>query len=303
MKKLFAAAVFVLICSGIYAQDMIYINPRETAKPRPPQPDWIPKKPLRRADESIRDNHPTAKIIIGKVTEVTPAYIFYTKNSDNTGTLYSTSTNVIDSIRFGNGSLHRFTRESRMPARKVRERKEYADLGQNIISGSVGIFTHRIRFLSSEQDDDFTPFVNTTLSYERLFLKDRLGVEIAPFVSLNKKGYGATLHPKFYPKNYGRFRIGLGPFYKLYMRDKTTKYYNQADWYRIDVTEEVAMSVMGFGVQLQSHIERNLLINFNVNLGGVLGYSNQNKAYPGMSNSGEKGMGYAELRLGLGYRF
>lgn len=302
MNKIILVLLLTTFCANIYAQDVIYINPREVGRPAPPQPKWMPARPLK--DGAIRVDHPEAKMIMGKVTEITPAFIFYKKDSD--GALYTTPVANIDSVIFENGMVQKFTRESRMPDYKIRDRREYGNLGTSIISGYFGVFTHRVRFLdwSGQNDPDYTPFVKTGLAYEKLFLKDRLGLEIAPFIAINKKGYGGVLQAKFYPKNYGRFRMGMGPFYTLYVRDKMTTYFNNADWYTMTINRQVAMSVIGFGLQLQSHVDRNWLVAFNASIGGVvLGHTDQNKNYPGFTASSARGTGQGELRLGIGYKF
>lgn len=302
LQRTLLTAILLVTSTAIHSQDVIYVNPKEVGRHMPPQPRWMAKRPLRQG--AIRDDHPTAMIIMGKVTEITPALLFYRKHSDTTGALYSTPIAKIDSILFANGTLQKFTKEFRMPEHKRRDRASFANLGSNIISGYLGVFTHRVRFLgTSEENSDYTPFIKAGFSYEKVFLKDRLGIEVAPFVALNKKGYGTVLHAKFYPKNYGRFRLGVGPFYTLYVRDMANKYYNNTDWYNMTVERQVAMSVMGFGVQFQSHIDRNWLITFNTSFGGVIGYTDQYKTYPGYTKSSGSGMGQGELKLALGYRF
>ncbi|OJU23183.1 MAG: hypothetical protein BGN92_01225 [Sphingobacteriales bacterium 41-5] len=303
LKKIILFTFSFAILSAAFSQDVIYVNPKEVGRPAPPQPRWMPAKPLKPG--AIREDHAAARIIMGSVTEITPAFLFYKKDSDADGTLYTTPVVNIDSVVFANGTVQKFTRESRMPEYKLRDRREYSKLGTNILSGSFGVFTHRVRFLnwSNQNDPDFTPFIKTGFSYEKVLLNDRLGIEIAPFIAINKKGYGGVLQAKFYPKNYGRFRVGMGPFYTLYVRDKATRYFNNVDWYTMTVDRQVAMSVLGFGVQLQSHLDRNWLVAFNANIGGVVGYTDQNKNYPGFNVSSETGTGQGELRLGIGYRF
>jgi hypothetical protein len=306
LKIIILAAVLFGTFSVSDAQDFIYVKPSEIGKPLPPLPKRFQSRiqPLQ-SGMTVRVNHPTARIIIGEVTEITPAFLMYKKDGDTTDILYVTPTINIDSVVFADGSVQIFKKERReriIPERKLIERAKYANLGSNIITGSLGAFLHRIRFFTSEDDPDFTPFVKGGFSYERIFLDNKIGVEIAPFASFNKKGYGGMLHAKFYPaKPSGHFRIGAGPFYGLYIRDKTAKYYGSG--YKMEISREVAMSVMGLGAQFQWYSDRNWFTSININFGGVTGYSNKNKQYLGVSKNGETGTGYGEFRFGVGYRF
>lgn len=303
MKKAIILSLYLAIINVVTAQDLIYVNQYETSRHRPPQPAWPPKKSAREG-ESIRINHPEALIISAKVREITPSLVIYARESDPEQKTYSTPVVNIDSVVFASGRVQAFVRGKPVSEHIQRKRTAYSNLGTNIIAGSAGVFTHRVAaFMNpSDPDNEITPFVTAGFSYEKTFLKNRLGVEVAPFIAFNKKGYGGSVHTKLYNKSSGRFRVGMGPFYKLYIRDRTNSYHH-TDGYRRIITRQVAMSVMGFGVQLRAHIDRNWLIMYNVNGGGVIGYSGKNKKYDGYSTWDGTGTGYGEMRLGLGYRF
>jgi hypothetical protein len=301
--------IFTILLLGAfsfgYAQDFIYINPRAIGRPLPPR-----KRPLP-PGTTIRINHPAARTIVGKVFEIIPAFLIYKNEKDTADISYMTPLVNIDSVVFADGTVKTFRKGRSIPEYRIRELNEkrernekYGNLGSNIVTGSFGVFTNEADgYISDYYGEDRTPFVRGGFSYEKIFLKNWVGVEIAPFFSLNKKGYGGMIHAKFYPNRNRRFRVGVGPFYALYIRDKTTKYYNYEGGYYMAIPREVAMSAVGVGFQFQDHIDKNWMIKLDANFGGIVGYSNSNKKYPGFSKYDQTGTGWAELRLGLGYRF
>lgn len=306
MKRLFYILLSLSFCCGLHAQDVIYVNPRIAGRPAPPGANRMTPRPGKEG-RPLRITYPATATISGKVTEISPAYIFYHMDSDPQGNIYSTPISSIDSVVFASGRVQTFLKAERnrhvVPEYKLREREKYANLGTNIFTGGFGMFTHRIRFLANDNDPDFTPFVKTYLSYEKIFANDRLGFEVSPFIALNKKGYGSMFHAKFYPKNYGKFRVGLGPVYTAYLRDKEASYFDGSA--SISKTYQSVYSVLAFGVSMQMHVERNLFVNYGMSIGGVLGYSKDDANVPTnwQRNRDYDGMGQLEMRLGIGYRF
>lgn len=306
MRKFACLLISIAFCTGMSAQDVIYVNPRVAGRPAPPGANRMTPQPGKEG-RPLRMTYPATAIINGKITEVSPAYIFYRMDSDPQQNIYATPISSIDSIVFASGRVQTFLKAEKravsVPEYKVRERAEFANLGTNIVTGGFGMFTHRIRFLSSSNDPDFTPFVKAYASYEKVFANDRLGFEVSPFIALNKKGYGSMFHAKFYPKNYGRFRVGLGPVYTAYVRDKDASYFDGTG--AIFRTYQTVYSVLAFSTSLQMHVERNLFINYGLSIGGVLGYSKDDRNVPPewQRNNYYNGTGQVEMRLGLGYRF
>lgn len=292
MKKIIVILLLISIYADAGAQDKIYITPRQIGKPTPPH--------IHRGGTPV--NRPMESVIHAKVTEITEALIKYKRDDNPDGPLYSIRATIVDSIVFSSGVVQKFSRHRVVPEYKIRERQEFQALPPNIIGGGVGMFVHRIRIFDSGNDPDFTPYAKLYLNYERMFVNDYLGVEISPFIALNKKSYGASLHAKFYPKNKGRFRIGFGPIYTLYVRNMTDKYWHP-EGYAVERTYETTLSNLGFGALLQSHLTRNIFVGYNISASGMIGNSNKIANPYGTNWNSYENQGQLEMRLGLGYRF
>lgn len=302
MKKYFLTIVLAACCFTIFAQDVIYVNPREVSRPRPSHPRM--RKPPQQS--ILRDYNPTARIIMGKVTEITPTLVIYKKDSDAEGRLYSTPLLHLDSIVLANGTVHRYTGEYRIPEHKKKEKAAYAGLNTNIIYAGAGVHTYRLPELFFSSDNDTEPYAKAFISYEKIFASHRLGVEAAPFAGINRKAYGALLHAKFYVKNSGRFRLGVGPFFNHARQEVKDRLWVNENMFGSVITRKYdrSISTLGMGVSMHGHASRNLLVRFNFAFGGIVAASKEHRQVPASwQKRNSEPNGYLDFRLGLGYRF
>lgn len=311
MKKLLLILLVSIICKSVVAQDIIYVKPSMIGRPvTPVAPGRLSK--YKKDSVGIRTGGKArlmSKVINADIDDILDNIVIYKPSWNPDGPYYVAPIDYIDSIRFSSGVVQKYLIEKMkkrpLPAHQVKERQEYANLATNLVSGGGGMFLHRIRFLDGGNDPDFTPFVKAYVSYEKIFLKDRIGIEVSPFVAFNKKAYGGMVHAKYYPKNYGQFRVGLGPVYTAYIRNKKTNYRDNTNSIYITREHQTLMSVLGFGASLQMNLNRRMFVNYNASIGGVTGYTKEKERTPADWErlDSQSGMGQLEMRLGLGYRF
>lgn len=284
MRKILLALLFITALLPVQAQDRIY---------------------TKRAQ----------RVIEAQVTEVTIEFIKYRKLSNPEGPVYTYPRKYVDSIVYANGTADYFStgrRHRPISREKAARLKEYDKLGSNTVIASGGIFDLANQNL--EMDDPANmrnrPSAIFQLSYERTLLNNRLGLDVAPFVGLNDGAYGLGFAMRFYPKNKGRVRVGMGPQYILSVKKAVTQYRvtnntsNGAPFYyapSVYVKEKARFSSLAFTGKITVNVNKVLCLAANVGVGGVIGGLASHK-HP---ESWRKDMDnvYYNAGLGVGIRF
>lgn len=283
MKKNLLLSISILCCHFVFGQDSIYIK-QSRARP------WL-----------------TNKVVTGQVTEIKGNVIKYIKAESADGRISTLYAGMVDHIVYENGMVERFTAvRERMPKpipeHKLQEINEFKDLPSNLLSTGIWVLVSRLPIPGGS--GDYTPLVATYLNYEKIFLQERLGIGLIPFIGLNRKNYGAAIQAKFYGKNTGRTRVGVGPMYILNVQEWEQQYYTADNFSSIKRKEDALISTLAFNFSLLSHIDRKVFVNFDCALGGTIGIKLYDKNLPpNWQKSGTDTKGLLALKLGVGYRF
>lgn len=290
LSILFAASLF----ATTNAQDIIYTR-RITNKP---SISWTEIK--------------------AKVLEIDLKTITYKKVENPDGPVYRLHTVDVDSIVFENGSVERFKKTirrhpfsqedpvaaySRHTERKRKEQATYRNLPPNMLSAGIGVSgTPDASFLASTSvRNDKATFI-TYITFERVMVHQRLGINISPFIGWNQKSYGASITAKAYTSNVGRVRFGLGPMYTFSSRDWIENYYDNKSYTFISKKTRSIVSALAFNTNLQVHVDRRTFISTELFVGGVTGFSNSKKNIPDNWNRYGNEHVFVGAKLGAGIR-
>ncbi|SDD96225.1 hypothetical protein [Niabella drilacis] len=252
MRNILLALLFVMALLPAAAQDRIYSK-------RPP------------------------KVVAAQVTEIDIEFIKYRKSDNPDGPVYRYPKKYVDSIVYANGSADYFSsgRQHRPITRqKALQQREYEKMGSGTFIATAGVFDLVQPDLEYNAPENMRnrPSAALQLSYERTLLNNRLGLDVAPFVGLNDGAWGLGFAMRFYPKNKGRVRLGLGPQYIFSSKKAVTRYRvtdnnNPSFTYASDayVRELVRFSSLGFTGKLTVNVNRVLCLAGNFGVGGIVG--------------------------------
>ncbi|MBK7098972.1 MAG: hypothetical protein IPH58_12210 [Sphingobacteriales bacterium] len=199
------------------------------------------------------------KRIEGKVIEVDNRNIRYKKQNNPEGPVYLLEIKYIDSIAYSGGHTDFFLNEKPVSLKKISEIKKYNNLGENLFSTGVFLFDNTPANVYTNSSLENAPIFAHYVAYEKLFLKDRFGVEFRPFIGYNKKAYGTVLAAKFYPKHIRKTRLGLGIHYQLSVMDLVENYYDSQSGFSILRKYESTVSSVGFVSNLIVHFNKSYL--------------------------------------------
>ncbi|MCF3111572.1 hypothetical protein LL912_22490 [Niabella sp. CC-SYL272] len=255
------------------------------------------------------------RVIEAQVTEVTIEFINYRKLSNPDGPVYTYPRKYVDSIVYANGTADYFSMGKRhrpISREKAMRLKEYNKMGPNTTTASGGILDLARPYTGINEPAHLRnrPSAIFQLSYERTLLNNRLGLDVAPFVGLNDGAYGFGLAMRFYPKNKGRVRVGIGPQYMLAVKKAVIQYRvtndhsNGVPFYdapSVYAKETARFSSMAFTGKITVNVNKVLCLSGNVGIGGVIG-GLASHTYP---ENWEKDLNnvYYNAGLGLGIRF
>ncbi|MBO9596180.1 MAG: hypothetical protein J7599_25280 [Niabella sp.] len=254
------------------------------------------------------------RMIEAQVTEVNIELIKYRKPTNPDGPVYTYPRKYVDSIVYANGTADYFStgrRHRPISREKAMRLKEYDQLGPNTVIASGGVFDLASPELELNAPANMRnrPSAIFQLSYERTVLNNRLGLDVAPFVGLNDGAYGFGFAMRFYPKNKGRVRVGIGPQYILSVKEAITQYLvtnNNSDmpfYYAssVYVREKARFSSLAFTGKITVNVNKVLCLAANAGVGGIIGGLASHK-HP---ESWRKDMDnvYYNAGLGVGIRF
>lgn len=223
------------------------------------------------------------QIIEAQVTEIDIEFIKYRRSSNLNGPVYKYPKKYVDSIVYANGSADYFS-AGRVPRpvspQKAIRQREYEKMGSNTFIAAAGIFDLANLSLGGQERSNMKnrPSAVFQLSYERTVLNNRLGLEVTPFVGLNDGAYGFGFATRFYPKNRGRVRIGMGPQYVLASKEVINRYLvsnpdmNNPFRSAADVfaKEKALFSAIAFTGKVTINLNKTWCIAGNTALGGTM---------------------------------
>ena len=267
------------------------------------------------------------KYILAKVIEVDKRMIIYKKYANIDGPNYRIAPQSVYQIVYENGSTETYNQarnknvfhtkntdnravDNNRTARIIRNKERFPrDKNHNLLS--TGFY---LQDLYSEQifHTDVPRRVNGSaqgffIQYERLLLKEIVGVHIMPMIGLNQNQLGIKAGVKAYTKFFGRSRVSLGINYSLFKQAFNKSFYNTntTGWpARIVYTDQNAIvGNLSFNSNFLYHITPQTLLQFSTDIGSVI-HINKSKNLPGdwMPRSemiGTMGM----LSLGVARRF
>lgn len=266
------------------------------------------------SQDRIYSKHPP-KIIEAHVMEVDIGFIKYRKSDNPDGPVYKYPKKYVDSIVYANGSADHFStgRQHRpISAEKLKRQKEYEKLGSNTFIASGGVFDLARPDLELNRPANMRnrPSAIFQLSYEHTLLNDRLGLDVAPFIGLNDGAYGFGFAMRFYPRNKGRVRVGMGPQYILSVKKAISRYLvtnpdNSASFGYVStvyVRERARLSSLAFTGKITVNLNKVLCLAGNFGIGGVLGGEASNDHHPAYWEKNFFNV-YYKGSLGIGFRF
>lgn len=277
MKTAIILLTLVIISTGTYSQDQIFLRGRRTLN--------------------------------AKVVEINIDFIKYKKYDNVNGPDYKMSARGIDSIIFENGTVERYSHLRQPPhvrrmaeVRLLAKPTKFAHLKPNSFSAGYWHYTKSSTY-SNTSTYNPKPGHTLYLAYEHTFFKNRLAATITPFAVLNAMAYGASIDFKFYPLHSHRFILGLGPRYIFTRQEVERRKYIPADGYSMIETYTANISRLLLDVEMKAHVTEQFFIKVNAGIGNVIGSSK----IPKPENTGYLSFGSGNpvnaIGLGIGFRF
>lgn len=250
--------------------------------------------------------------IEAKIIDITRRFIRFKKHENLTGPNYTIANRHVDSIVYENGTKDIFSRRgSKLSQKKIDEIEKYKNTGDNLVTAGMGLSAHTFpNIIFGSNDDDYTPIVASHILYERLFLKQRLGVAISPFIGWNRYSYGATAIAKFYPRNTGKIRVAIGPSftYNVQKMQHIMNIKGAGDFSNMRgarYTGRTAISSVAFNFSILSHITPKIFVLNDFHVGAISGIKILDNNLPAnwkvsYNKTGDVILG---AKIGVGYRF
>lgn len=275
MKKIITAFVLCLASYLLQAQDLIYTKREGVLK--------------------------------AKVVEITHALIRFKKAEYIEGPNYTIANRYVDSIRYENGTRELFAFNGRrLPEKYLKELEAFSALANNQVSTGFDLSAYNFPGIFSFNNVDETPFAGWFIAYERLLLKQKIGISVSPFASWNRRYYGISATAQLYAKNKGRMRFGLGPTFNYSVQDKVFSYRSDENngSYML-MTTKAHITSLAMNLSIVRNIDRKVFVDCDIIAGGKLAEKPFKNNLPVQWTTSIKRrdgpmMGF---RLGVGYRF
>lgn len=247
-------------------------------------------------------------ILKTKVIEITASLIRFKKAENIEGPNYTIANRYVDSIKYENGTRELFSfRGKRLSEKYIKEIEAFSTLPNNLVSTGFELSSYSLPGIFDSWRKDETPFAGWFISYERLFVKQKIGISLSPFASWNRRYYGVSATAQFYPKSRGRMRLGLGPMINYSVQDRVFYYYatqgNTGNSMRMHTKAHITSLAMN--ISILGNISKRVFIDSDMFIGSIRkerAFSNNLPDYwkTEIRRNEEPMIG---LRLGVGYRF
>lgn len=269
------------------------------------------------------------KVIAGKVSEIGESVISYKKAENPAGPDYKISVGNVKRIVFENGSVEEFKRPAPRPPHPRIKSVEPADLSEAAPSKRVEtIIKNKALYPRSLPDNLLSAgyYMAQTVyndqpdeqlshglyaKYERLILNEVVGIGVTPFVAFNQKHIGAKFNIAVYTKFFGKFRIGIGPYYSIAQQKYRRSYWTRTSMQGFPFSAEVhlrdgkaTVGTVGFSSTALFHVSKEYMLTFGADVGGGV-HINKYKGQPAdWSESGPgNGATFGWLNIGVVRRF
>jgi hypothetical protein len=211
-----------------------------------------------------RDKTPVA----AKLQRIGPMMVRYKKFNNPGGPEIMIPKRSVDSIVYENGDIERFVRArpDHRPAHASRFRqREYIPMAANIVS--AGFQRHKVGFnpfgsgyyYNSNLKNE--PIAAFYISYERRFWKDRIGIEMTPFIG-EEATKGISVAARIYPANWGKVRFGFGPEYSFITQEMTGSYAVNDAYGTLYARQQSRLSSITFSGKMLVNITPEYSFNF-----------------------------------------
>lgn len=203
----------------------------------------------------------------------------------------------IDSVVYESGKAEHFSQHwiANKPSRgKLDYLARRGELPKSSIV-SAGYRLHQFGRLPTEKvyvtgpKKKYKPVSGVYLSYERFFLYNSIGVEVAPYIGLNEGAAGLSITPRLYTTGSTKIQMGFGPEF-TYMQQKLKK-------------GTLRNSSLSLNVKALANINSNLSLNLQANVGGILKPEKERQLLLEDNGYSFKPKIVSGARIGIGYRF
>ena len=270
------------------------------------------------------------KVIAGKVSEIGESVISYKKAENPGGPDYKISVSNVKRIVFENGTVEAFKRPAPRPPHPRVKSAEPTDpfdaapskrvetiiknkelyprsLPDNLLSAGY----YMAQTVYNDQPDENLSH-GLYVKYERLMLNEVVGIGITPFAAFNQRHIGAKFNIAVYTKFFGKFRIGIGPYYSITQQKYRRSYWagsNTAQGFPFSTEvhlrdEKATIGTVGFSSTALLHLNKEYMLTLGADIGGGV-HINKYKGQPaGWSESGRgNGVTFGWLNIGVVRRF
>lgn len=279
MAKMFLIIAFVALSATAYTQDIIY--PRQGAA------------------------------IAGYVTEVNKRDVKFYKLNDPDSVINSMPKALIDSVVYENGARYILYKQRNIP-RALEPRGPKAISEQDVIDNPLKIsagayYLDDPERASSDDDMSHRMILGTSISIEKIFARNKLGVKLMPFIGMNRMAYGTAIGLTAYPKPYYNVTFHTGPRILLYRTQASYMYYNSADQFTVREIFPANHITFIFDAGFDVRINKNWGVDTDFGIGRLLHQSKKSQTNNNDPYFIRKGYVLDDLmvngRLGLNYKF
>ena len=248
--------------------------------------------------------------IPAKVIELTNSLIRFKKFENIDGPNYKIATRYVDSIVYKNGTKDLFSfRGKKLSSKIINERAAFSNLPDNLFSTGFELSTYNPGSAFWSDNEGRTPYATWFVSYERLFVKQKIGVAVTPFAAWNRQYYGVAATSKFYAKSKGRVRFGIGPMLSYSVQNRKFYYYSPNDnnfgGSSLRMNTKVHVTALALNTSWLVQLNKKLFLNTDLFFGPALKEKPFKNNLPdnwrtNIRNNKDPMLGF---RIGLGYRF
>lgn len=242
-------------------------------------------------------------MIVAKVAEITPQYVKYQKYKNGQEIIYIIYKKIIASIKYANGTVDFFKPPRTWAEFPAKSNLPFIVRKDKRITSGLWIFgipttTNSLTRLNA------IPVVSFFVNYEKLYVQNRLGVFIMPFVGANRKAYGAGVGLNYYPKNYGKFQLAWSHMLNFSVQDFVQTRKSSENVLESKKYQTVFLSSL-IHLGLNYHLKKNLTLTQAIGAGVTVAgkYDRKFIDYNQTNDTGPALQALCSYRIGLAYRF
>lgn len=220
------------------------------------------------------------KMIPCKIVEVTKTDILYLpKGSHHPKKINKKG---VVAIRYNNNTTEYFNNSEQKALKNHDPQNKLNSLRPNVFGTGLSVMgtSPLVGYSSLTASQENKAGIAAHVFYERMFSTEHIGLLFNTFLAMNKKEYGGGVGAAYYPKNYGKFRLGLGGMFHIGKHDVLDAYtesVHQTELYKMH--HSVLSSLSGM-LRLQQNFSQKISICSNIRVGFVTSNSTRNIQLP-----------------------